>query len=318
MRFPIFCLSLLLSVPQLNAQNYQTYFPSANIAWKNIKTDYGAVGDGLTDDTEAFRAAVSNYLNPYNSTIAVFIPKGVYLVRDSIQFLQGYYDCCLTLQGEDRDETVIQVKDHAPGFQDPDNPRPVFLTRAGNQAFGNYLFNLTINTGYGNPGAVGVDYITSNYGAMRNVNIQSPDGSGYCGIRMERSWPGPGLLKQIEVDGFQYGIRVGACEYSMTFEDIVLHNQSVAGIANACNTIIVRHLNSRNEVPAVLNAGARLIILDSQLEDGGSEHFGIDVTSYSFVFARNIQSSGYQGALQVNGTGIQGDFITEYHNQPDY
>ena len=127
LRSAIFCFLLFFSAGQLNAQNYQTYFPSANITWKNIKTDYGAVGDELTDDTEAFRAAVRSYLNPYNSSIAVFIPKGVDLLSDSIQFLQGYYDCCLTLQGEDRDETVIQIKDNAPGFQDPNNPRPVFL-----------------------------------------------------------------------------------------------------------------------------------------------------------------------------------------------
>jgi len=316
-RLVLFTLLWALS-SALSAQSYQTYFPTANVAWKNIKTDYGAVGDGITDDTEAFRAAVETYLNPYNSSIAIFIPKGTYLVSDSIRFLQGYYDCCLSLQGEDRDQTIIKLKDNAAGFQDADNPRPIFYTRAGNQAFGNYVFNLTINTGIGNSGAVGIDYITSNYGAMRNVNVISPDGSGYCGIAMERSWPGPGLLKQVKVDGFQYGIRVGGCEYSMTFEDITLSNQSKAGITNACNTICIRHLNSTNTVPAIKNGSARVIILDSQLDGGNSDNYGVEVSGYSFVFARNIQSSGYAGALSVDSIQIQGKNVTEYHNQPDY
>ncbi len=318
MRITILWALFLVTALPIGAQSHQTYFPSANLSWKNLKTDYGAVGDGITDDTEAFRAAVKTYLNPYNSAIAIFIPNGTYLVSDSIRFLEGYYDCCLTLQGEDRDRTVIQLKDNAPGFQDPENPRAIFYTRAGNQAFGNYVFNLSINTGSENPGAVGMDYITSNYGAMRDINIRSEDGSGFCGVQMERSWPGPGLLKNVAVDGFQYGIRVGTCEYSMTFEDITLRNQTVAGITNACNTIIVRHLNSSNAVPAVKNESGRVIILDSQLEDGDDSHFGIEVSGYSFVFARNIQSSGYQGALSVDGTGIQGQNISEYHNQPDY
>ena len=316
-RFILFILLWALS-SALSAQSYQTYFPSANVAWKNIKTDYGAVGDGITDDTEAFRTAVETYLNPYNSSIAIYIPNGTYLVSDSIRFLQGYYDCCLSLQGEDRDQTIIKLKDNAAGFQDEDNPRPIFYTRAGNQAFGNYVFNLTINSGIGNSGAVGIDYITSNYGAMRNVNVISPDGSGYCGIAMERSWPGPGLLKQVKVDGFQYGIRVGGCEYSMTFEDITLSNQSKAGITNACNTICIRHLNSTNTVPAIKNGSARVILLDSQLDGGDSDQYGVEVSGYSFVYARNIQSSGYAGALSVDSIQIQGKSVTEYHNQQDY
>jgi len=312
-------LPLLIAMSMaLQAQSYQTYFPSANVAWKNIKTDYGAVGDGITDDTEAFRTAVKTYLNLYNSSIAIYIPNGTYLVSDSIQFLQGYYDCCLTLQGEDRAKTIIKLKDNAADFQDVDHPRPVFYTRAGNQAFGNYMFNLSINTGLGNEAAVGVDYITSNYGAMRNVSVVSPDGSGFCGVRMERAWPGPGLLKDVSINGFQYGIRVGTCEYSMTFEDITLENQSVAGITNACNTICVRHLKSTNTMPAIQNTSARVIIMDSQLDGGGSTRYGIDVSGYSFVFARNIKSSGYAGALLVDSVPIQGNHVIEYHNQQDY
>ena len=313
-----YALLLHLLVSGLSAQSYQTYYPTANVDWKNIKTDYGAVGDGITDDTEAFRAAVATYLNPYNSSIAIFIPKGTYLVSDSICFLQGYYDCCLTLQGEDPDLTVIKLKDEAADFQDPLQSRPIFFTRAGNQAFGNYIFNLTINTGISNEGAVGIDYITSNYGAMRQVRVISPDGSGYCGIAMERNWPGPGLLKQVQIEGFQYGIRVGSCEYSMTFEDITLRNQSVAGITNACNTICMRHLSSYNSVPAIKNESARIILLDSQLNGGDSSQYGIEITGYSFVFARNIQSNGYAGALSVDGVPIQGNNVTEYHNLQDY
>ena len=50
--------------------------------WVNVK-DFGAVGDGITDDTIAIQNAV-NYLNSINNTSILYIPKGIYLVTSSI------------------------------------------------------------------------------------------------------------------------------------------------------------------------------------------------------------------------------------------
>jgi Pectate lyase superfamily protein/MBG domain (YGX type)/SprB repeat len=298
---------------KINAQ--QTYFPQSNVAWKNLKTDYGAYGDGIHDDTEAFRTAVRTYLNPYNSLVAIFIPKGTYLVSDSVQSLMGYYDCCLILQGESRDSTIIKIKDNAPNFQDKYNPRPFLKTRGGNQAFGNYILNLTINTGLSNEGAVAFDYVTSNYGAIRNVNITSPDGSGYCGLRMEQNWPGPGIIKNVNIQGFDYGIRVATCEYSMTFEDITLTNQAIYGLYNSCNTLSIRHLTSNNSVPAIRNQG-RVILIDSELKGGNISNSAIN--SSEFLFARNIKTEGY-GTSIINGTQtVSAAYVSEFRNIENY
>jgi hypothetical protein len=45
-----------------------------NLSTKNIKTDYGAKGDGITDDSEAFLAAINE-----NSGV-FFIPEGKYSI----------------------------------------------------------------------------------------------------------------------------------------------------------------------------------------------------------------------------------------------
>ena len=45
----------------------------------NVK-DFGAVGDGVTDDTLAIQAAI-NYLSPFGGTL--YIPKGAYIVSDA-------------------------------------------------------------------------------------------------------------------------------------------------------------------------------------------------------------------------------------------
>ena len=304
---------LTLSIGEINAQ--QTYFPQANVAWKNLKTDYGAYGDGVHDDTQAFRAAIRTTINQYNSLVPIFIPKGIYLVSDSVQSLMGYYDCCLLLQGESRDSTIIKIMDNAPNFQDKNNPRPFLKTRGGNQAFGNYILNLTINTGMSNEGAVAFDYVTSNYGAIRNVNIISPDGSGYCGLRMEQQWPGPGIIKNVNINGFDYGIRVSTCEYSMTFEDITLTNQAVNGIYNNCNTLSIRHLKSNNSVTAIRNLG-RVILLDSELKGGNVSNSAIN--SIVFFYARNVNTQGYGKSIIHKTDTITTPYISEFRDVENY
>ena len=310
----IFAILYCQSLSGIYAQQ-QTYFPTANVAWKNLKTDYGAFGDGIHDDTQAFRTAVRTYLNPFNSTVAVFIPKGTYLVSDSIQSLSNFFDCCLVVQGENRDSTIIKIKDNAPNFQNASSPRPVFKTRGGNQAFGNYFYNLTINTGLNNPAAMGFDYVTSNYGAIKNVNIISPDASGYCGISMEQTWPGPGIIKNVNINGFGYGIRVATCEYSMTFEDITLTNQRINGLYNDCNTLSIRHLRSNNSVTAIRNLG-RIVLIDSELKGGILSNSAINSTS--FLYVRNVQTVGYGTAIINNTQTVSTPYVSEFRSTGNY
>jgi hypothetical protein len=66
-----------------------------------------------------------------------------------------------------------------------------------------------------------------------------------------------------------------------------------------------------------VNTNARLVILDSKLNEGNSNNHGIIVSGKSLVFARNICSTGYKGALSVEDKTIQGAKVSEYHNQPD-
>ncbi len=48
----------------------------------NIKDDYGAVGDGVTDDTSAIQAAIEA-----NKGLTIFFPTGVYLVTDTLDMV---------------------------------------------------------------------------------------------------------------------------------------------------------------------------------------------------------------------------------------
>ena len=52
--------------------------------FRNVK-DFGAIGDGVTDDTAAINAAIS----AANTDGTVFFPKGTYLVTSTLQMLNG-------------------------------------------------------------------------------------------------------------------------------------------------------------------------------------------------------------------------------------
>lgn len=59
---------------------------------------------------------------------------------------------------------------------------------------------------------------------------------------MSREWPGPALLKNIEIVGFDYGFRMdNHGQYGMTAEDIVLRGPNKAAIFNDRNHLAVRN-----------------------------------------------------------------------------
>jgi hypothetical protein len=124
----IYLLIGLFFICELEAQTEQVTYPK-DMGWVNVKTDYGAKGDGITDDTEAIRRALTTPQYRFTSGQTLFFPKGTYLVSDSMKYLSGYYDGYITLQGEGIDRTIIKLKDNSVGFQDTAAPKPIFWTR---------------------------------------------------------------------------------------------------------------------------------------------------------------------------------------------
>ena len=135
--------------------------------------------------------------------------------------------------GAGRDLTVIRLDDGARGFgKGAEKPVVCYaLLKAGsNVSLGNFLEDLTIDTGRDNPGAVGCLWACSNYGGLRRVRIRSADGRGRIGALMDRR-NACGYWRDVEVDGFEIGIfhRAGF-ESTVTFEDCLVRN-SATGVA---------------------------------------------------------------------------------------
>jgi hypothetical protein len=310
-----YTLALFLVLSSIKSLSQQTVYPT-DLAWNNAVTNFNCVPDGVTDNLINLRKAAQTYPSPFLSKIVVYLPAGTYLISDSIRLPSTYFDKDVVFLGQDSANTIIKLMDNAPNFQDINNLRPMIRTRGGNQAFGMYFKNLTINTGSGNPGAIGIDYVTSNYGAIEHVRIVSPDGNGFAGISMEQQWPGPGLIKNVTVDGHKYGIRVTQCEYSMTMEHIILRNQTVAGITNNCNTLAIRKLTTVNVPKPIQNFG-RITLLDANLTSTNSfPNYAIE--NCGVFYGKNVATSGYTSALINNTTAFVGNSISEFSQGPNY
>jgi hypothetical protein len=299
-----------LAIPGAMAENI--VFP-ADAGIVNVRT-FGVVGDGTTDDT----AAIQRVIDSLKGRQTLYFPNGTYLVSDTLIYPKKGRS--LITQGQSRDGTIIRLKNGAAGFDDPNNPKPVIQTRDGNRAFGYRFLNLTIDIGSRNPGASGIDYISNNNGAISAVRILSSDPAkqGARGIDMSRPWPGPALIKNVQIEGFDYGLYLDRTRYSMAIEHLTLQDQRKVGIRNLKNTIAVRGLTSSNTVPVIQNRAGTVTVVDGEFRGGSPsisaiEHDGLN---RGVLFARNIVASGYRSAIKSNGEVISGTSISEYTSEP--
>ncbi|WNR45550.1 glycosyl hydrolase family 28-related protein [Paenibacillus roseipurpureus] len=289
----------------------------------NVK-DFGAKGDGVTDDTAAINSAIRSRIRFYGYPMNLYFPAGTYLVSDVINAVNpdGTDNAHLTLQGESKDATKIKLKDNASGYNSAASTTKAVIRFAGeqgtqNQAFNNFLFDLTVDTGVLNPKAIGVNYIASNQGSIRNVSIVSQDGQGEIGLDITRQ-TGPALVKNVSVSGFKYGIKTGMPLYSMTLENITLSNQTVTGLYNENQVLAVRKLTSTNTVPAIINTNnnTMLSIIDSIFLGGASGISAIQNVNHASLFARSLDGSqsSYSSVITNYGTVVTGKTVTEFNS----
>jgi len=79
-------------------------------SWKNVKTDFGAKGDGVTNDAPAINAALQALRNSSRDSFNVlYFPAGTYVIADSLYNPNGDY-ADMAIIGEDPATTVISWK----------------------------------------------------------------------------------------------------------------------------------------------------------------------------------------------------------------
>jgi Pectate lyase superfamily protein len=306
------CTSLL-NIKTVSAENI--IFP-ADAGILNVKTQYGARGDGITDDTASIQSALNAYPNGKR---IIYLPNGTYLVSSTITWPAGksgtgneYKNT--TLQGQSEQGVIIKLKDYARGFTHQSAPKAVIFTGPSPaQRFGNSIRNLTVDIGVGNLGANGIQFNASNQGTMNHVTIQSRESQGVIGLDMDfANEIGPLLIKKVTVKGFQYGIMTSNTVNSQTFEDIRLENQSVYGLLNYGQVVNIRNLTSYNTVPAVLNKLGQMTIIDSSLNGVGKALSRSSIENGDRLLARNIATSGYRIAVESGKNAVSEPKVSEF------
>ena len=302
----------ILTQPSCSLGQEVNFPDNANVV--DVRKQYNAKGDGITDDT----AAIQQALNSENRL--VYLANGTYLVCGTI----AWGSKRRILQGQSRDKTIIKLKNNCPGFGDAANPKPlitVFEGKSTGVAFRNSIYDLTVDVGSGNQGAIGIRFINNNQGGLRNVEIRSSDADkrGAIALALTKKWPGPSMIKNLRIVGFDYGIKVNHPEYSLVFEDLVLNHQRVLGIENNANVLSIRGLTSENLVPVIKNADARglVVVLDGNFRGGASANCAI-ANEQGVLYARNIQTSGYRSAIENQGRVVPGNAVSEYVSQDIY
>ena len=298
----------LLVVGWLGGAPADVRFP-ADAGVVDVRAHYGARGDGVTDDTDALQRA----LNEHAGKGLIYLPHGTYRISATLTWMGRATRNIL--QGQSAAGTVIRLADRCHGFGDPSQPRPLVHTGLfPPQRFRNAIRDLTLDTGQGNPGAIGCRFNASNQGQINSVTIRSGDGSGPIGLDMGyTSDVGPLWVKALRVVGFEVGVYTAHGVAGQAMEDILLEGQRQCGWVNDGQAVSVHRLRTRGQPLAVWNKGlfGHLVILDAELEGAGEHAIRNDASLY----ARDIRARGYGRAIG-GCRGVPGQALAEFVSHP--
>jgi sugar lactone lactonase YvrE len=129
--------------------------------WVNIRS-FGARGDGLADDTEAFRKAIA-------ANGAIYLPSGQYRVTDTILLKPD-----TVLIGLHPSVTRIVLLDSTPAFQGAGSPKPLLETPQGGT---NIVTGFGLSTNGINPRAVAVKWMAGVNSLMNDVRFLGGHGT---------------------------------------------------------------------------------------------------------------------------------------------
>jgi hypothetical protein len=190
------------------ASSYYTVRPDDPKAALLTRERFGAVGDGIADDTTALQKAVDAVQEATGEGI-VFVPEGRYRLSTTLYVWPG-----IRVIGYGARRPALVLGDRTPGYQDPETPRYLvfFAGRrpkdgsappdANPGTFYSALSNVDLEIGGENPGAVGVRARFAQHCFTSHVEFRI--GSGLAGVH-----EGGNVAEDVRFVGGEYGIWTG-------------------------------------------------------------------------------------------------------------
>ncbi|NQX39134.1 Pectate lyase superfamily protein [Pedobacter steynii] len=313
--------------PAMFKENGGRFINVKKLVESGIYTE-NAVGNGFNDDSDAIIAAMDWVMNRlraagqpcgWTESWYIYFPNGTYQVSKPLVYSGDPVPDCvpgqvsanregtagLKLVGQSREGVVIRLKDNAAGFE-AGMKKPVVSfskfdkgTIFNNAPAGFQFRNISIHTGNGNPGAIGLDFYGANTARLDNVKIT---GGGEIGLHV-RIGSAHGYYSNLIIDGFKYGIYLdGNTESHPAIEYVSLNHLSESGILLSGISTSLRKIYCSDAGSGLILQKKGLclphaVIVDSKFENGTALNTGIRIND-GFLFARNVELSGY-------GTGIK-------------
>ncbi|OJJ49111.1 hypothetical protein ASPZODRAFT_13848 [Penicilliopsis zonata CBS 506.65] len=254
--------------------------PSTYVVFRNVM-DYGATGDGVTDDTAAINAAISDGgrygpSSGESSTTTpaiVYFPAGTYLISSSI--IDYYFT---QLIGDPNSLPIIKASAAFPAtymidgdqYQD-DGDEGWTATNVFFRQIRNMILDMTDVPA--TTGAVGIHWPTGQATSIQNVEIlmSSESGTQHEGLFIENG--SGGFVVDVTTSGGLYGIYVGNQQFTMRNLKI---SDAVTGISQIWDwgwTYIGLTISNCTTAVAVNTGGSddqavgSVTIIDSVIED---------------------------------------------------
>lgn len=107
--FPVILAAVTLPPFSICSGTAAEEFVGPFASWKDLKRDYGAVGDGKADDIAALQRAMDDLVKHQNACV-LYVPAGTYRITDTVKTVRKTHTDCqgVSIIGEDPARTVIR------------------------------------------------------------------------------------------------------------------------------------------------------------------------------------------------------------------
>lgn len=311
-RFAVYAATfVMVGLSEVSAAEPPRYSFPRDVSVLDAKRDFGAVGDGRTDDTEALQKALvasSGRGQPRRGgkTHVLFLPNGVYRLTKTlvVEARLGPW-----LYGESRDGVVLKLDDGVKGAKSVLRTHPIDDGPTSADWFMRNLRRFTVDVGR-NPEVDGIRYYATNSGCLQDVRVV---GHGKIGVNAGfLGQSGPNLVQDVEVEGFETGI-LSQWIWGQTLSRATIKNCRKVGLEVSANVVAVEDLVVRDtplavdvKVPNDWGHWGGVVALVGGRFSGGDPH-GPAIRNHSILYARDVAAEGFDPKRLVESRSERGD-----------